>query len=180
MFTVSLSLEQQMWIWTAWAHLLFSIANTTVLHGLRLVESTDEKPQIGRNWCNRGISYIPISHCAPDPHIVQGSTVLDFLCCNRVAVTSICQLLGQRMPSLVSPTPDTRILVKALFLISASLKHTWPGSFCPLSQEPTHSSLPQSSPALFMCQVPLPIHKTLQDRCYDYHLFTENIKTWKS
>ena len=49
MFTVLLSLEQQMWIWTAWAHLLFSIANTTVPHGLQLVESTDEKPQIGRN-----------------------------------------------------------------------------------------------------------------------------------
>ena len=67
------------------------------------------------------------------------------------------------MPSLVLPTPDVPVLVKALFLISASLKHTWQGSLSLLSQEPIHSSLLQSSRALSMCQVPLPIYKTLQD-----------------
>ena len=135
-------------------YLFFSTVNTTVLHDLWLVESTDAEPLIWRNCLYRPISYTWISHCSPDPHVVQWSIVLDFLCCNGVAVTSIFQLLR---PSLVSPTPDILVPVKALFLISNSLKYTWQKSFSLLSQEPVHSPLPHSSWALTLCQVPLQI-----------------------
>lgn len=92
-------------MWTVQVHLLiFSTVKTIVLPDPRLVDSADAEPAIGRNRLGKGISYTQMFSWAPlTPHLVQESTVLDFLCCNGVAVTSIAQLLGQWMPSLVSP-----------------------------------------------------------------------------
>ena len=54
----------------------FSINTTTVLYNLQLAESTDKKPGIQGTNCKVILEFSAVWRvCAPNSHVVQGSTV---------------------------------------------------------------------------------------------------------